>query len=167
MSDDQTARWALPLLHAGQAQKEMFHNEALALIDMLLHGVVESADLNAPPVAPAAGQGWIVGADATGAWAGRAGAIAGWTAGGWRFATPREGLSMIVSDRGHAMIYGDGAWRDGPLRGDGLFVGNIRVVGAQAPAIADPSGGNIADVEARAALAAILTALRGHGLIAG
>ncbi|MDX3900217.1 MAG: DUF2793 domain-containing protein [Sphingobium sp.] len=166
MSDDQTARWALPLLHAGQAQKEMFHNEALALIDMLLHGVVESADLNAPPAAPALGQGWIVGAGATGAWAGRAGAIAGWTAGGWRFVTPREGLSMIVADRGHAMIHEGGAWLDGPLRADGLHVGNNRVVGAQAPAIADPAGGSVADAEARAALAAILEALRGHGLIA-
>lgn len=167
MSDDQTARWALPLLHAGQAQKETFHNEALALIDMLLHGVVESADLNAPPPAPVTGQGWIVGAGATGAWAGRAGAITAWTAGGWRFVTPREGLSVIVSDRGHAMIYEGGAWGDGPLRADGLFIGNIRVVGAQAPAIADPSGGSVVDGEARATLAAILTALRGHGLVAG
>ena len=31
-----TARWALPLLEAGQAQKEMGHNEALAAIDLLM-----------------------------------------------------------------------------------------------------------------------------------
>ncbi|MGL4312420.1 MAG: DUF2793 domain-containing protein, partial [Sphingomonas sp.] len=31
-----TSRLALPLLAAGQAQKEMFHNEALALIDLAL-----------------------------------------------------------------------------------------------------------------------------------
>ena len=27
MTDTETARWALPLLQPGQAQKEMFHNE--------------------------------------------------------------------------------------------------------------------------------------------
>ena len=30
-----TARWALPLLEAGQAQKEMTHNEALQRLDLL------------------------------------------------------------------------------------------------------------------------------------
>ena len=30
---DGTPRWALPFLFAGQAQKEMFHNEALVRID--------------------------------------------------------------------------------------------------------------------------------------
>ena len=49
---DATPRWGLPLLFAGQAQKEIFHNEALMLVDALLHGRVESADLGAPPTDP-------------------------------------------------------------------------------------------------------------------
>lgn len=166
MSEDLTARWALPLLYAGQAQKEMFHNEALALVDMLLHGVVESADIGVPPASPVAGQCWIVGAGGSGAWAGQDGAIAGWTPGGWRFVTPRAGLAVAVADRGHAMIHDGSGWRDGPLRADGLYVDDDRVVGAQAPAIPEPSGGSVVDEGARAALGAILTALRGHGLIA-
>jgi len=42
----------------------------------------------------------------------------------------------------------------------------VQVVGPQEAAIAAPSGGSAVDVEARAALGAILDALRGHGLIA-
>ncbi len=38
--NERTSRLSLPLLHASQAQKEMTHNEALTLIDLLLHGCV-------------------------------------------------------------------------------------------------------------------------------
>ena len=34
MSESATPRWALPLLAAGQAEKELTHNEALLLLDM-------------------------------------------------------------------------------------------------------------------------------------
>ena len=36
-----SARLAMPLLAAGQAQKEIWHNEALAMVDLLLQGAVE------------------------------------------------------------------------------------------------------------------------------
>lgn len=45
-------------------------------------------------------------------------------------------------------------------------VAGTKVVGAQAGAITDPSGGVTVDVEARAAIVSILGALRTHGLIA-
>jgi hypothetical protein len=161
-----TARWALPLLHMGQAQKELFHNEALARLDMLLHGRVASADLPTPPASPGPGDCWIVAAGATGAWAGQEGAVAGWTEGGWRFVAPRTGLAMQVADRGHALIFDGAAWRDAAVRSDGLYYSENRVVGARTAAIADPSGGTVIDAGARAAIGAILGALRSHGLIA-
>lgn len=166
MTTNMTPRWALPQLFAGQAQKELFHNEALILIDVLLHGRAESADEAAPPDAPEAGQCWIVAAGAIGGWAGRAGTVACWTEGGWRFVMPRAGLSLWVEDRGHAMRHDGSGWHDEALREDGLHVSGTRVVGAQQGAVADPVGGATVDGEARAAIAALLAALRSHGLIA-
>ena len=59
-----------------------------------------------------------------------------------------------------------GAWRLGVLSGARVEVGGVQVVGARAAAIAPPAGGGVVDAEARAALAAVLAALRGHGLVA-
>jgi hypothetical protein len=167
MADDFSPRLALPLLHAAQAQKELFHNEALLRVDMLLHAAAESADLTAAPVAPAEGRCWIVAMGATGAWSGRDGAIAQWTAGGWRFAAPGKGIAVWIADRGHALFHDGAGWADAPVRADGLYVGGTRVIGARAGAIADPgSAGAVVDSEARAAVSAILSALRAHGAIA-
>ncbi|QGP78106.1 DUF2793 domain-containing protein [Sphingobium sp. CAP-1] len=164
---DMTARWALPQLFAGQAQKEIFHNEALTRIDALLHGRVESADEATPPGAPAPGQCWIVADGATGAWAGQSGAIACWSEGGWRFLAARAGARMDVADRGHALFHDGAEWRDGEIRGDGLYLDGARVVTVRQAAVSAPSGGTVIDMEARATIATILTALRAHGLIEG
>ncbi|WP_150291896.1 DUF2793 domain-containing protein [Sphingobium estronivorans] len=162
---DATFRWALPQLFAGQAQKELFHNEALTRIDMLLHGAVASADESVPPDAPAIGDCWIVAPGASGDWAGREGTVACWTEGGWRFVAPRAGLALWVADRGHGMAHDGAAWHDGAVRADGLHIAGSRVVGARGAGIADPSGGATVDPEARAAIAGILDAMRTHGLI--
>lgn len=162
---DMTARWAMPMLFAGQAQKELFHNEALVRIDALLHGRVESADVTVPPATPVPGQCWIAAAGASGDWAGQAGCLACWTDGGWRFVPPRAGLSVDVADRGHALFHDGSLWRDALVRADGLYVDDEKVVGARQAAISAPAGGTTIDAEARSTLAAILVVLRTHGLI--
>jgi hypothetical protein len=48
----------------------------------------------------------------------------------------------------------------------GLVVDGVPVVGSQKTAVADPAGGGVIDVQARAAVMAILARLRAHGLIA-
>lgn len=165
MPTDATPRWALPQIFAGQAQKELFHNEALSRIDMLLHGQVESADSAVPPIDPEPGACWIVAAGASGAWAGQEDVVACWTEGGWRFVTPRAGISLWVSDRGHAMQHDGTAWKNFVARDDGLYIDDERIVGPRLGPIADPTGGGAADTEARAAVTSILAALRNHGLI--
>jgi hypothetical protein len=146
---DTSARLGLPFLHAGQAQKELWHNEALAMLDLAVQPAVEAVGLDQPPAEPAEGQAWIVGAQPAGAWAGQGDALAGWTGGGWRFVPATEGAAVWVAGAGVPARYTGGAWRVG-----------------QRPAVADPAGGATVDAEARAALAAVLAALRAHGLVA-
>lgn len=165
MSED-TVRLALPLLAAGQSQKELWHNEALARVDQLLQASVAAWDVDTPPAAPAAGESWIVGADPSGAWTGHAGAIATWTDAGWRFAAPTEGCTAWSAADGAAVRCVAGQWRLDPVRSAALTFGGQQVVGARLAAIADPDGGPIIDSAAREALSAVLAALRQHGLIA-
>ncbi len=165
MSDDTSARWSLPLLQPGQAQKEVFHNEALAALDLLAQPAVTSAGGNSPPGDPAPGDCWIVGDSPVGAWAGHADELAGWTAGGWRFVAPRDGMLIWVADEGVFARRADGAWAYGDFPLSSVTVAGSQVVGPRRPAIADPSGGAASDAESRTAIVAILGALRAHGLI--
>jgi hypothetical protein len=166
MEQDRTPRLGLPLLATGQAQKELTHNEALALLDLAVGSAVTAVGPNAPPAAPAIGQAWIVGTAPVGDWIGHAGAVAGWTAAGWRFVAPFEGLSVwIVAEKLHAR-YVAGAWVRGEVRAERVLVGGVAVLGAQEPAIAGTGGGTVVDMEARAVLDRVLGALRAHGLIA-
>src|SRR3546814_5826049 len=75
-SSDLTPRFSLPLLAVAQAQKEVTHNEALTLLDALVHAAIEAGPLATPPANPALGQCWIVDAAATGVWSGAENAIA-------------------------------------------------------------------------------------------
>lgn len=166
MNDQISVRLGLPLLQVGQAQKEVSHNEALTLLDFAVQPVVEAVGLGAPPASPDLGACWVVGPAPTGAWTGSGNAIAGWTSAGWRFIAAREGM-MAWSRADSAFGRFDGShWRVGEITGAGVFVSGHRVVGQQQPPISVPTGGSMIDIEARAALAAVLAALRSHGLIA-
>lgn len=166
MVADQSERLGMPLLQAGQAQKEIYHNEALTMIDLLLHGAVEASGLDVPPVAPVEGQCWIVGAAPVGDWAGRAGEIAGWTAGGWRFVNPRAGMALWHKGGGVVVRHDGTQWSSGEVPATALHIGGIQVVGSQQPAITAPAGGSVIDTQSRLAIGAILNALEAHGLIA-
>ncbi|HEX2811409.1 MAG TPA: DUF2793 domain-containing protein [Sphingopyxis sp.] len=141
-----TARLALPLLAMAQAQKEVTHNEALVLLDALVHAAIEDGPLTAPPSSPVAGQCWLVGAGADGDWAGQADAIAIWCDGGWRFAAPRPGMRIARLSDGAWLRYRSGAW----------VVPDV---------LANPAGGATIDVEARAAIAALILFLEAQGLL--
>lgn len=146
--NETTGRLALPMLAVAQAQKEMTHNEALALLDIAVQPVVEAV-ASSVPVAPSIGQCWIVGVAPTGAWADYPGALACWTIGGWRFIAPFDGMcAWSIADQGLARREGT-VWR----------------VAARQAAIDEPASGTVIDTEGRAAIAAILGVLRSAGLI--
>jgi hypothetical protein len=142
--DTRTPRFELPLLFAGQSQKEFFVNEALLRSDLLLHCTVEG-ETNVPPASPVAGQAWLVGGGPEGAFADHSGAIAGWTDAGWRFVEARDGMRVFDKALGCVRLHA-GGWR-------------------HAVRPATPSGGSVVDNEGRAALGDLVDALVSAGLI--
>ncbi|HEX7871852.1 MAG TPA: DUF2793 domain-containing protein [Sphingobium sp.] len=165
MSDEISPRLSLPLLAAGQAQKEVLVNEALQRVDALVQPVALSAGLVGPPDAPVSGACWIVATPATGAWTGQERAIAQWTTGGWRFAVPQDGWRCVVLDRDVVMHFRGGEWHDDPVRPDAIYIDGVKVVGSRMPDISGPTGGTIIDSQARAVIEELLAACREHGLI--
>lgn len=141
-----SARHHLPLLFAGQAQKEFFVNEALSRIDALLHPAIieERSDT---PTSPQASDMYLVGPVAAGDWAGREASLAAWQGSHWLFVEPTHG--MMVRDLSTDQI----------LR----FDGDWQRVGAPAP----PAGGTTIDSEARQAIDEIVNALRNFGIFPG
>lgn len=112
-----TPRFAMPLLDAAQAQKHVTVNEALSRADALSAGRVERRDLTAPPAAPADGDVHIVGAGATGDWAGQDGALALYLNGGWEFVAPWDGAAVWVAAERRRVTWGGGAWVEGRAAG--------------------------------------------------
>jgi len=137
-------RFALPLLFAGQAQKEFSVNEAHALIDALLHPAIEGVS-SFPPAAPQDGQSWLVWSNASGVWAGHEGQIASFQSGTWLFCTPRDGLRVLDRSSMQDIFFRNGWIR--PVRP------------------AEPQGGAIVDTEARAAIAQLIAALVAGGIL--
>jgi Protein of unknown function (DUF2793) len=144
----ETSRHKLPLLAISQAQKELTHNEALMRIDALLHATVID-ELAAPPVVIDAdiGKCWLVAASPVGDWAGKAGQIALWVGGSWRYLMPQEGMQLRQLSTGGNRIRSAGGW-------------------LTAPPVNDPLNGTVIDVEAREAIVALLQYFRMFGLIA-
>lgn len=161
-----TPRLSMPFLAAGQAQKEITHNEALQTLDALVAPTVQNMPQANPPAAPGVGDCYLVASSPTGPWAGQEGKLAAFTAGGWRFMTPVDGMTVEVRASAQPATYRQGAWELGILRGTSLMLGGQQVVGGRGPAIASPSGGSTVDSQARVALGLVLDALRQHGLIA-
>jgi len=160
-----TPRHRLPYIIAGQAQKELTHNEALALIDAVANASAVSIGLNTPPAAPVSGQCWITGSAPEGVWTGQAQALACWTEGGWRFVAPRPGMHVWVEDQQLRAVRDDSSWKVGDVRGQTFSVSGQQVVGARGAAVQTPSGGAVQDLEARTALSNLIARLVAHGLI--
>jgi hypothetical protein len=148
MSVLETGRHRLPLLAVSQAQKEITHNEALVMIDALLQMAVEAAMSAAPTVADNdIGKSWVITGVPTGVWANKAGQIACWIGGSWRFVIPHEGMGVWNKSTRRYSLYISGQW-------------------TTAPSIPNPAGGTAVDSEARAALMAILQYFRLIGILA-
>jgi len=139
-----SSRFNLPFLFTGQAQKEIFVNEALARIDGLLHPAIE-AELNVPPTAPLDGQCWLVGTAPTGVWVGHAGQIACRQSGNWLFANPVDGMRLHDKSASRQAVF-RGTWQ-------------------RSTSVPAPTGGTTVDTQSRTAIAGLIAALVAAGIL--
>lgn len=141
-----TQRFGLPLLFAGQSQKEFFVNQSLVLIDALLQpSVVESLD--APPAEVIEGAVYRVIGPATGLWSGREKQLAFRVAGQWQFIHPSTGMRIYDQAEDQWLLYrSDDEWFSAELPGE-------------------VQGGSVIDSEARELIAEMIEALHALGLI--
>ena len=160
----QTERLKMPLLAAAQAQKEVTHNEAIALADIAIQAVIQAVAPPTVPVSPAIGQCWVIGIAPTGAWAGRAGQIAAWTSGGWRYVAPFEGMHVWSIADATIVRRTSSAWVTGALTASSVSINGQQIIAARQPRVVPPTGGSVVDVQARAAIAMLIAGLESHGL---
>jgi hypothetical protein len=135
----------LPMLIAGQAQKEFFVNQALSILDSL-HPRAVFASLPAPPAQPAEGACYRITGPAVQEWTGCEGHIAIRIAGDWHTISPREGMRLFDIAAGQSLFFRE-SWQS-------------------AGSVAAPTGGTVVDSEARAAIHQLLDTLRHVGILA-
>ena len=100
----------LPYIAASQAQKHVTHNEALRIVDSLIHISVADRDLTSPPAAPAPSERYLIATPASDAWSGQDGRIAAFQDGAWHYYTPKSGWRLWVEDERTAIIYDGTTW---------------------------------------------------------
>lgn len=142
-----TPRHGLPLLFAGQTQKEFFINEALLRLDSLCATQVVEQRNDPPLSGMQTGQIWLIGAQPGGAWSSFPMHLAAWSENGWRMMEPFSGQRVFDESLACSRLFIDGGWSQ-PVA---------------APTI---NGGSVIDTEARAALALIVEALVNLTLLA-
>lgn len=109
-----TTNLGLPEISGDQASKFVTHNEALTMLDVIVHLTVADRDLTSPPGSPSEGDRYIVGSSATGAWAGWDQGIAVYQSGAWVRYAPKVGWQCFVADEAALLVYvgAPGYWID-------------------------------------------------------
>ena len=115
----ETPRLDLPYIAASQAQKEVTHSIGLDRLDLLVQCSVLDRNLTAPPASPALGDAYIVGPAPTGAWAGRANALALWISSQWELIDPLPGFTCWVIDEAVLVVWSGTAWTIASAGGGG------------------------------------------------
>ncbi|MFC5584033.1 DUF2793 domain-containing protein [Nitratireductor kimnyeongensis] len=127
---EQTANLNLPYIMPSQAQKHVTHNEAIRLLDGLVHLAVRDRDLSTPPDTPDDGACYIVGAAALGAWSGWEGEIAYFVDGAWERLAPVAGWRAWVVDEKRLVVFDGTGWL--PINGvpeSGVEIQNAALFG--------------------------------------
>ena len=102
----------LPYIQPAQAQKHVTHNEAIELLDLIVHLSVQDFDATTPPATPAEGETWALGLTPTDAWTGEAGKIASFRGGGWLFVAPQAGWQAYCIIAEEMRVYTGAIWEN-------------------------------------------------------
>ncbi|MEP0189170.1 MAG: DUF2793 domain-containing protein [Erythrobacter sp.] len=119
-------------------------NQSFSMIDALIKGQVLASQVS-PPANPEEGSIYRVTETAMDDWAGYEDHLAIRIAGAWHFAPPYEGLATFDLNESSFLIFRNG-W-----------------ISLSAPT--SPQGGAIADLEARAAIDALIATLSSAGIL--
>lgn len=149
--DETSARLKLPLLVAGQGQKEITHNEALIMLEWFAAPTVLSRT-ELSPVNISDGNAWLVPEGASGEWQGHDGRVALRWSNGWRYLNPPDGLSVYVIDERSRVFRADNAWNEEV------------VLSAPHAGVQMPVGGTVVDQQARNTLNELIEALENLGI---
>lgn len=126
---DEIPNLKLPYILPSQAQKHVTHNEALRMLDAIVHMGVKSWSLGDAPSSPAEGDRYIVAAQASGAWAGKDGMVASFIDGGWLFVIPATGWLAYVADEALLLVFDGSLWKNSSSVPDEL---SLSMLGVQA-----------------------------------
>ncbi|MBV2142603.1 DUF2793 domain-containing protein [Falsochrobactrum sp. TDYN1] len=128
---DQTPNLKLPYILPSQAQKHVTHNEALRLLDAVVHLSVRSRMQAEAPETPLAGERYIVASSAVGSWGGKDHLIASYIDGGWLFVSPAKGWLAYIEDEAGLMVFNGINWEGTASVPDSL---SLSLLGVQATA---------------------------------
>lgn len=159
----QSPRLSLPLIAAGQSQKDVTHNEALLALDRMVALAVVSRSQVSPPPNPALGEIHIVPVAGAAAWGHPAGHIVQWQGSGWLAETVRDGQLALVTDEAQMLVFRSGWQALWPVAG--LAIGGREVLAATPVSVSAPTGGTTIDAQVRATVAALISALQQQGIL--
>jgi len=101
---------SLPYLMPSQAQKHVSHNEALRVLDAVVHLAVLNHTLSSPPATVAVGDRYIVASGASGLWAGHSDEIAYFEGLDWVFFVPQPGWRAEILSDSRSLVYDGSSW---------------------------------------------------------
>ncbi|MDR1499247.1 MAG: DUF2793 domain-containing protein [Rickettsiales bacterium] len=93
-----------------QSGKEITHNEALTILDNIIHNCILAKNLSTPPEGAEDGNMYIVAENGIDDWAGKDGNIAIFD-NGWRFLEPKDGFTFLIKNESCFYIYLNGSWQ--------------------------------------------------------
>ena len=104
-----TARIKLPYILQAQAQKEVTHNQALNILDVLVNTVAESIT-DIPPEKASEGDIYIVGKNSQGIFEGNENNLAQFIENSWTFYQPINYMEVMVVDKKQKFSFIDKEW---------------------------------------------------------